>query len=79
MSYTNHQVAVLLEEARKQERKLCADSKAALLDALSGLLAYAEEGCPEGGYACIIEARAALNGLRVVQSNAVGQSSGDRT
>lgn len=71
MSYTNHHVAVLQKEARKREQRL--------LDALANLLAYAEEGCPEGGYICVIEARAALKGFRVVNATIVGQLSGGAT
>lgn len=38
-----------------------------LREALSGLLAYAEEGCPEGGYIAVLEARAALKGIKPVR------------
>lgn len=36
-------------------------------DALSGLLDWVKEGCPEGGGYAVVEAEAALKGLRVVK------------
>jgi hypothetical protein len=37
-----------------------------LQEALENLLSYAEEGCPDGGYVAVIEARAAIKGFRVI-------------
>lgn len=55
-----HHTAALLREAKFQIERL--------REALGNLLGYAEEGCPEGGYICVIEARAALKGIRLVDA-----------
>lgn len=44
-----------------------ANSYDQLFDALQGLVDWCNEGCPEGGAYAMIEARAALKSLRVVQ------------
>ena len=44
------------------------DDADTLRDALRQLIDYVIDGCPEGSYIAVIEARAALSNVRSVQS-----------
>jgi len=60
---------MMSEEVEAAERiRAQRELVATLRDALRGLLDWVEEGCPDGGRYSIVEARAALAGVSLVQT-----------